>query len=35
MDSYRKSGHAVYNIKYHVIWFTKYRYKILRGNTAL
>jgi len=35
MDGYRKSGHVVYDIKYHVIWVTKYRYKILRGNIAL
>ncbi|MFD1363241.1 IS200/IS605 family transposase [Lentibacillus salinarum] len=35
MDGYRKSGHAVYDIKYHVIWVTKYRYKVLRGQIAV
>jgi len=34
MVEYRKSAHAVYDIKYHVIWVTKYRYKILRGRIA-
>ena len=28
------SAHAVYDIKYHVIWITKYRYKMLRGSVA-
>jgi len=35
MDGYRKSSHAVYDIKYHVIWVTKYRYKVLRGPIAV
>ena len=35
MDSYRKNSHAVYDIKYHVIWVTKYRYKILSGPIAI
>jgi putative transposase len=34
MTEYRKSSHAVYDIKYHVIWVTKYRYKILGGNIS-
>ena len=34
MNEYRHSAHAVYDIKYHVIWVTKYRYKILRGRVA-
>ncbi|MEC1782202.1 transposase, partial [Schinkia azotoformans] len=34
MDGYRKNSHAVHDIKYHVIWVTKYRYKILRGPIA-
>ena len=28
---YHTSSHAVYNIEYHIIWVTKYRYKILGG----
>ena len=31
---YNKSSHAVYDVKYHIIWVTKYRYKILSGNIS-
>ncbi|MGW6301047.1 IS200/IS605 family transposase [Peribacillus butanolivorans] len=31
----KKSSHAVYDIKYHVIWVTKYRYKVMRGPIAV
>lgn len=34
MAQYRKSGHTVYDIKYHFVWITKYRYKILEGKIA-
>ncbi len=34
MAEYRHSGHAVCDIKYHVVWITKYRYRILRGEVA-
>jgi putative transposase len=34
MAEYRESAHAVWDIKYHLIWITKYRYKILRGEVA-
>ncbi len=34
MMEYRHSAHAVYDIKYHVIWVTKYRYKVMRGRVA-
>ena len=34
MAEYRTSAHAVFDIKYHVVWITKYRYKILRGRVA-
>ena len=34
MTEYRVGGHAVYDIKYHLIWITKYRYKVLRGRVA-
>ena len=34
MGEYRQSAHAVYDIKYHLIWITKYRYKMLRGRVA-
>jgi len=34
MVEYRESAHAVWDIKYHLVWITKYRYKILRGEVA-
>ena len=34
MSEYRKSSHAVYDLKYHIIWVTKYRYKILGGEKS-
>ena len=34
MVNYRKSSHAIYDIKYHMIWVTKYRYKVLNGKIA-
>ena len=30
--SYRKTAHSVYDLKYHVVWITKYRKPILRGE---
>ncbi len=32
MENYRKSSHTVYDIKYHIVWITKYRKQILRGE---
>ena len=34
MAEHRHSAHAVTDLKYHVIWVTKYRYKILWGDIA-
>ena len=34
MAEYRSSSHTVYDIKYHFVWITKYRYKILRRKVA-
>jgi len=34
MVGYRTSGHAIFDLKYHVVWITKYRYTILRGRVA-
>jgi putative transposase len=34
MVEYRQGTHAIWDIKYHVIWVTKYRYKVLRGEIA-
>jgi len=35
MAEYRNGSHTVYDIKYHFVWITKYRYKALKGNVAL
>jgi putative transposase len=32
--SYRKTSHGVYDLKYHVVWITKYRKPVLRGEIA-
>jgi putative transposase len=29
MAKYQHSGHAKHDIKYHIVWITKYRYKII------
>lgn len=34
MNEYNKGSHTVYDIKYHVIWVTKYRYKVLSKPIA-
>ena len=34
MSEYHHSAHAVWDIKYHLVWITKYRYKMLRGDVA-
>jgi putative transposase len=33
--SYRKTSHSVYDLKYHVVWITKYRKPVLRGEIAI
>lgn len=33
--SYRKTSHAVYDLKYHIVWITKYRKAVLHGQVAL
>ncbi len=35
MKYYRKTSHAIYDIKYHLCWVTKYRYQIIKGNIAI
>ena len=35
MQQYRKGTHTVHDIKYHFVWITKYRYKILKGDLGL
>jgi putative transposase len=35
MPEYRRGSHTVYDIKYHLVWVTKYRYQILQGEIAV
>ena len=32
---YRKGSHTAYNIQYHFVWVTKYRYHVLEGEVKL
>ncbi|MGR5864121.1 IS200/IS605 family transposase [Bacillus cereus] len=34
MVDYKTGGHSVYEMKYHFVWVTKYRYHILTGEIA-
>ena len=34
MQKYRKSAHSTYDIKYHIVWITKYRKPVLTGKIA-
>ena len=31
MEHYRKTSHSTYDCKYHIVWITKYRKKVLSG----
>ena len=31
---YRYGSHTVFQIEYHFVWVTKYRYKMLTGDVA-
>ncbi len=35
MENYRKSLHCMYDIKYHIVWITKYRKPVITGKIAL
>ncbi|MEM9001609.1 MAG: transposase, partial [Bacteroidota bacterium] len=32
MFDYRRNSHSTSNISCHIVWSTKYRYKILKGD---
>ena len=34
-EGYSKGPHTVYDIQYHLVWVTKYRYQVLTGEVAL
>lgn len=35
IENYRKSAHCTYDIKYHLVWITKYRKLVITGQIAL
>lgn len=35
MQHYRKTSHSLYDLKYHLVWITKYRKPILKGEISL
>ena len=35
MQHYRKGSHTVYDLKYHLVWITKYRKPVMRGDIAV
>jgi len=34
MENYRKTSHSLYDLKYHLVWITKYRKPIMTGELA-
>jgi putative transposase len=34
MQNYRKGSHTLYDLKYHLVWITKYRKQVLIGQVA-
>ena len=34
MVEYQRGSHTLHDIKYHLVWITKYRYHVLRGEVA-
>ena len=35
MEHYKGGSHSVWDLKYHIVWTTKYRYKVLGGDVGL
>ncbi len=35
MATFKTGSHTVYDLRYHVIWCTKYRYKVLKGDVSI
>jgi putative transposase len=34
MENYKKTSHSTYDIKYHLVWITKYRKAVITGQIA-
>ena len=35
MTQYSKTSHTVFHHRYHIVWITKYRFKVLQGNLRM
>lgn len=35
MTDYSKTSHTVFYHRYHIVWITKYRFKVLQGNLRI
>ena len=35
MEPYRRTAHTRFDLKFHLVWITKYRKKLLRGDVGL
>src|SRR6056297_347059 len=35
MQDYKRGAHSVWDLKYHLVWTTKYRYQVLGGDVGL
>jgi putative transposase len=35
MTEYRRGSHTIFDIQYHLVWVTKYRYQVLTGEVAV
>ena len=35
MEHYRRTAHTRFDIKFHLVWITKYRYEVLKGDVQL
>lgn len=35
MRDYKRGSHTVWDLKYHLVWTTKYRYQVLGGDVGL
>ena len=34
-ETYQRGAHSVWNLKYHLVWTTKYRYQVLGGDVGI
>jgi len=35
MSRFRKQSQTIWHCRYHIVWVSKYRFKILTGNIAI